>query len=207
MKEEDAEAIKQAQNTSMYRDPNMMAATLGMAQAEAMKTAAGNPNGAMMGFMGMNMAGGGMGGMNLQGLFTMGAAQQQMQQQQMQEQQMREQQMQQQQIKQQKMAQNTQTTETAAGWTCACGKVNTGKFCLECGKPKPADGWTCSCGTVNKGKFCMECGKPKPAGNHYIAVTSAAGNRKIQRIHQNSVRTVAIHLMKTIPSKKGFITN
>ncbi len=35
---------------------------------------------------------------------------------------MREQQMQQQQIKQQKMAQNTQTTETAAGWTCACGK-------------------------------------------------------------------------------------
>ena len=45
----------------------MMAATLGMAQAEAMKTAAGNPNGAMMGFMGMNMAGGGMGGMNLQG--------------------------------------------------------------------------------------------------------------------------------------------
>ena len=159
LKEEDAEAIKQAQNASMYRDPNMMAATLGMAQAEAMKTAAGNPNGAMMGFMGMNMAGGGMGGMNLQGLYNQGAAQQQMQ-----EQQMREQQMQQQQIKQQDMAQNTQTTETAAGWTCACGKVNTGKFCIECGKQKPADGWTCSCGTVNKGKFCMECGKPKPAG-------------------------------------------
>ena len=121
LKEEDAEAIKQAQNASMYRDPNMMAATLGMAQAEAMKTAAGNPNGAMMGFMGMNMAGGGMGGMNLQGLYNQGAAQQQMQQQQ---------------IKQQKMAQNTQTTETAAGWTCACGKVNTGKFCSECGKAK-----------------------------------------------------------------------
>ena len=80
LKEEDAEAIKQAQNASMYRDPNMMAATLGMAQAEAMKTAAGNPNGAMMGFMGMNMAGGGMGGMNLQGLYNQGAAQQQMQQ-------------------------------------------------------------------------------------------------------------------------------
>ena len=78
LKEEDAEAIKQAQNASMYRDPNMMAATLGMAQAEAMKTAAGNPNGAMMGFMGMNMAGGGMGGMNLQGLYNQGAAQQQM---------------------------------------------------------------------------------------------------------------------------------
>ena len=35
------------------------------------------------------------------------------------------------------------------------------------GKPKPAaaaDGWTCTCGAVNKGKFCAECGKPKPAG-------------------------------------------
>ena len=27
-----------------------------------------------------------------------------------------------------------------------------------------ADGWTCTCGAVNKGKFCAECGKPKPAG-------------------------------------------
>ena len=25
-------------------------------------------------------------------------------------------------------------------------------------------GWTCSCGTLNKGKFCANCGKPKPAG-------------------------------------------
>jgi hypothetical protein len=27
-----------------------------------------------------------------------------------------------------------------------------------------ADGWKCECGTVNKGKFCADCGKPKPAG-------------------------------------------
>lgn len=67
LKEEDAEAIRQAQNTSMYTDPSMMAATLGMAQAEAMKNAASNPNGAMMGFMGMNMA---SGGMNIQGSMT-----------------------------------------------------------------------------------------------------------------------------------------
>jgi len=26
------------------------------------------------------------------------------------------------------------------------------------------DGWKCVCGTVNKGKFCADCGKPKPAG-------------------------------------------
>ena len=51
------------------------------------------------------------------------------------------------------------------GWKCACGAVNTGKFCAECGQPKPAsDEWTCSCGTVNKGKFCTECGAKKPAG-------------------------------------------
>ncbi len=70
LKEEDAEAIRQAQNTSMYTDPSMMAATLGMAQAEAMKNAASNPNGAMMGFMGMNMA---SGGMNIQGLYRPGS--------------------------------------------------------------------------------------------------------------------------------------
>lgn len=51
------------------------------------------------------------------------------------------------------------------GWTCVCGAVSTGKFCPECGLPKPAlDGWTCSCGTVNQGKFCPECGKKRPVG-------------------------------------------
>ena len=52
----------------------------------------------------------------------------------------------------------------ANGWKCVCGQEgNTGKFCMECGKPKP-EAWTCpACGaTDNKGKFCMECGKPKP---------------------------------------------
>ena len=50
-----------------------------------------------------------------------------------------------------------------AGWTCACGHSgNTGKFCSECGQPKPAAEWTCSCGTVNKGKFCSNCGSKRP---------------------------------------------
>lgn len=52
----------------------------------------------------------------------------------------------------------------AGSWTCSCGAVNTGKFCVECGSKKPEDGWTCSCGAVNKGKFCQECGAKKPAG-------------------------------------------
>lgn len=52
----------------------------------------------------------------------------------------------------------------AGTWTCACGKSNTGKFCSECGKakPAPAGSWECECGAVNTGKFCSECGKAKP---------------------------------------------
>ena len=38
------------------RDPTMAAATLVGAQADAMKTAAGNEAGAMTGFMGMGLA-------------------------------------------------------------------------------------------------------------------------------------------------------
>ncbi len=52
----------------------------------------------------------------------------------------------------------------AKGWKCACGAVNEGRFCTECGAKKPEDGWKCSCGAVNKGKFCSECGSKKPAG-------------------------------------------
>ena len=50
----------------------------------------------------------------------------------------------------------------AESWTCACGNVNTGKFCSECGAKKPEAPWTCACGTVNTGKFCSECGAKKP---------------------------------------------
>ena len=48
----------------------------------------------------------------------------------------------------------------ANSWTCACGAVNTGKFCSECGA---SNGWKCACGAVNKGKFCSECGAKKPS--------------------------------------------
>ena len=52
---------------------------------------------------------------------------------------------------------------TQEKWTCKCGVENTGKFCCECGEPKPVKpaGWICSCGQENTGKFCMNCGNPK----------------------------------------------
>ena len=74
--DEDAELIKQAQRTAIMRDPTMAAATLVGAQADAMKTAAGNQAGAMTGFMGMGMAMNQGGGMNAQNLFAMGQQQQ-----------------------------------------------------------------------------------------------------------------------------------
>ena len=63
------------------------------------------------------------------------------------------------------MGQQPQAQPAAAGWKCTCGATATGKFCPECGSPKPSDdGWKCSCGAVNKGKFCSECGSKKPSG-------------------------------------------
>lgn len=60
-------------------------------------------------------------------------------------------------------------------WTCSCGAANTGKFCSECGSPKPAasGSWTCSCGATNTGKFCSECGSPKPAGDWFCTACGA----------------------------------
>ena len=59
----------------------------------------------------------------------------------------------------------SQKPALAGSWKCSCGNENTGKFCANCGSPKPAEnGWTCSCGSVNKGRFCANCGSPKPAG-------------------------------------------
>lgn len=55
--EEDTLIIKELQKATVLKNTRMAAATLASAQADAMKSAADNPNGAMMGFMGMKMAG------------------------------------------------------------------------------------------------------------------------------------------------------
>lgn len=139
--EEDENMIKELQKSAVLRNPGMAAARMVEAQASAMQAAAANKNaGPTMAFAGMNLAAN-AGGINAQDLFAISQAQNAAQ-----------------------MGQEKSRTNAAGTWTCRCGTVNNGKFCLECGTPRPAEEWTCSCGTVNRGKFCSECGSPKPEG-------------------------------------------
>ncbi len=132
---EDMKKIQDMEDAvAMGSNAAMMAGRMTTATANAMETAAGNSAGAMTGFMGMNMAGGAMGG-------GFNAAQN---------------------LYQQGQEQAKKAHEE--GWKCACGAVNTGKFCTECGAKAPEAGWKCACGAVNTGKFCSECGAKKPAG-------------------------------------------
>ena len=139
--EEDEAMIKELQKTAVFRNTNMAGAYMVGAQGEAMKSAASNPNGAMMGFMGMGMAQQ-AGGLNANQLFQMG----------------------QQQAAAAPAAPATPAAPAKKSWKCGCGYTVIGSFCPECGAKKPEDGWTCACGSVNKGKFCPECGAKKPAG-------------------------------------------
>lgn len=167
--DEDMKKITKMEDAAtMGSNPFMMAGRMTDAQANAMEAAAANENGAMMGFMGMNMAMGANGGFNAAQMYQAGIQQQQ-------------------QMAQQAPVQNgwncscgntvagnfcpncgakkPEPKPVGNGWKCSCGATATGKFCPECGSPKPADeGWTCSCGAVNKGKFCQNCGNQKPAG-------------------------------------------
>ena len=140
--DEDADLIKQAQRAAIMRDPNMAAATIAGAQADAMRAAASNESGAMPGFIGMGMAMN-AGGMNAANLFTVAGQNQG-----------------------NGANQTNQAPVQQVGWKCACGAVATGNFCPECGakKPEAENGWQCACGAVNKGKFCQNCGAKKPEG-------------------------------------------
>ena len=157
LSEEDAELLRQDQRAATYRDPGMAAGMLATAQAEAMRTAAGNTGGAMTGFMGMGMAMNA--GANTQNLYAM------------------QQQQQQQQAAQPQPA--PAQAPAADSWICpGCGKTVTGKFCPECGakKPeaKPADSWICpECGKTATGKFCPECGTARPADNGWVCTCGA----------------------------------
>lgn len=159
--EDQEQMIRDLQKAAVMANPAMAAANIASAQSDAMRTAAANPAGAAMGFMGMGMASG-MGGMNAAQLFGQASQAQQAPAQASQAQQAPAQ------------AQPAGAaggvaagTGTAAGaaWTCSCGAQNTGKFCGNCGSPKPeaAGPWFCTnCGTQNTGNFCSGCGSKRP---------------------------------------------
>ena len=138
--EEDEAMLKELQKNAVFRNPAMAAAHMVGAQASAMQAAASNQNaGPAMAFAGMNMASN-AGGVNPSELFAMARND----------------------PSQRSAQQEVQSPVQQDSWVCSCGNVNKGKFCSECGNPRPSGPWVCSCGTANKGKFCCECGRPRP---------------------------------------------
>ncbi len=135
--EEDENMIKELQRNAAFRNPNMAAAQLVGAQAEAMKSAASNESGAAMAFMGMNMAQN-AGGMNAQNLFAMGQTQAQQQ-------------------VQQQNGWSCGCGEINKGKFCAnCGsKKPAGAVQIACDKC----GWEVK-NAQKSPKFCPECGDP-----------------------------------------------
>lgn len=130
---------------AMMGDPSIREGYVQSAVAAGMQAAGSNSNGSAAGFMGMNM------GMVAAGGFMNTASAANLQQMQMN-----------QTAGRQNQPVQPESKENNPGWTCSCGTVNKGKFCSECGSPRPVAEWRCSCGTINKGKFCSECGSPRP---------------------------------------------
>jgi len=152
--DEDSEKlVKSRSEGMMFGNQQVQSGYMAKNVAEGIKAAGSNPNGAMNSFLGMGM------GMNMSGNIMQGYQQQVAQQ---------PQQPMQGSYQQQPAAAGVVQQASANSWRCECGADNTGKFCQQCGKAKPApvqseNGWKCECGTVNTGKFCCECGKPMPA--------------------------------------------
>ncbi len=133
--EEDEARIKDMQTAAAYgSNAAMMAGRMGTATANAMENAAKNENGAMAGFMGMNMAQQ-AGGVNVNQMYQMA-----------------------QQVTPQGWTCTCGQQGNTGNFCSACGSAK------PIPKQATVEGWTCSCGAINQGKFCSECGAKKPVG-------------------------------------------
>lgn len=135
-------------SVSFLRDGANQQAYMAKNIAEGINAAGHNEGGAMNAFLGMGMA------QNMGGN-VLGGYMQNPQYVQQNPQQAAPQQPQQQAAPQQ--------AAPAGSWTCSCGAVNSGKFCSECGSPKPEAPKKRFCGNcgaqLTEGqKFCPECG-------------------------------------------------
>ncbi len=136
---------------AMLSDPGVREGYVQGAVARGMEAAGGNSQGAAAAFMGMGV------GMQAGGGFV-GAASASNQQQ----------------MAAQQAARAAAPEAPSAGapsgqdsWKCSCGSEAVGKFCAQCGAPRPEakaepESWKCSCGHLATGKFCSECGKKRP---------------------------------------------
>ena len=147
--EKSREMIDMRNQGAMLGDASIREGYVQGAVARGMEAAGSNANGSAQAFMGMGMA------MNAGGGFMSAASA----------------------SNQAQMERDRQAAPAAPanGWTCSCGQTNTGKFCSECGSPKPAPvgTWTCACGAVCTGKFCPECGSPRPAAEWFCTECGA----------------------------------
>lgn len=159
---ESQKLINMRNQGAMLGDPNVREGYVQGAIARGLEAAGSNRNGAMAGFMGMGA------GMNAGGGFMGVASAANMQQM----------------NAQAGLGGNaggaarggntsggTRMGRASAGgvWVCRCGAGNTGKFCSECGSPRPEkEAWVCKCGAHNTGKFCSECGSPKPDDSTWV---------------------------------------
>lgn len=147
--EKSREMIDMRNQGAMLGDASIREGYVQGAVARGMEAAGSNANGSAQAFMGMGMA------MNAGGGFMSAASA----------------------SNQAQMERDRQAAPAAPanGWTCSCGQTNTGKFCSECGSPKPAPAgtWTCACGAVCTGKFCPECGSPRPAAEWFCTECGA----------------------------------
>ena len=139
--DESRELINMRNKGAMLGDPSVREGYVQGSIARGIEAAGSNANGSAAAFMGMGV------GMNAGGSFMASAS-----------------------ASNQAQMERRTSEAPADGWTCKCGKVNSGKFCPECGSPRPlpADSWTCKCGKVNTGKFCPECGSPKPTSAEWF---------------------------------------
>ena len=137
--EESQKLINMRNQGAMLGDPNVREGYVQGSVARGLEAAGSNSAGSMAGFMGMGF------GMNAGGGFV-GAASQANQAQ-------RE--------AQAAPAPAAGGAATGDSWTCTCGAQNRGgKFCPQCGKPRPTVRYCANCGEKlsPEAKFCPNCG-------------------------------------------------